>query len=98
MALGDFVRVSKAFLEAFKAADNHTEVDGKSSPTHERRDDERRQLCQDLKVFISSSSMRVYAHQRPRPIKTSFRDGASKMTASDGLSVDLSSFKGCSFV
>jgi len=56
MALGDYVRVTKTFLEAFKASEGHLENTATSDEDKKREDNEVVQLCQDLKAGISPHS------------------------------------------
>jgi glycerol-3-phosphate O-acyltransferase/dihydroxyacetone phosphate acyltransferase len=83
MALGDYVRVTKTFLEAFKTLEDHLEVKDVHGGENKLKDGELAQLCHDLKVRNLPEPMSPLT-AGCRHIRTSYRAGVLKMTAYGG--------------
>lgn len=80
MSLGDFVRVTRTFVEAFKLP----ETEGKEPVRREKEVDDINRLREDLKVTRVSSKKRHPLFTRFHSgIKTNLYTGASRTTASD---------------
>ena len=80
MSLGDFVRVMRTFVEAFKLC----EAKGEKSDQQKREDDDINRLRGDLKVTCTSLHTRLFLFTRIHSgIKISLYTAASRMTASD---------------
>lgn len=95
MTLGDFVRVTRTFVEAFKLS----EAKGEESDQHKREDDEINALRDDLKVTDTSLDKRLLLFTRThRGIKTSLYTGASRTTVFDDHWAGVRSYSGCSSV
>lgn len=78
MSLGDHVRLSRTFLEAFKVA---YEMESKDEDAEEVL-----KLHSDLKVcFHQCRYFLTQYHNYERPIKTSLHNGVSKTIGYDGL-------------
>lgn len=95
MSLGDFVRVMRTFVEAFKLS----EAKGETSDQQEKEDEDINRLRDDLKVAYTSPRKRLLLLTRVcGDIKTSWCIGTSKTTASDDRYVGVRYYSGCSSV
>ena len=95
MSLGDFVRVMRTFVEAFKLP----ETKGEESVQQEKEVDDINRLREDLKVTCASAQKRLLLFTRFHSgIKTNLYIGASRTTASDDRYAGVRQYSGCSFV
>lgn len=93
MTLGDFVRVTRTFVEAFKLS----EAKGEDSDQHKMEDDEINALRDDLKVTSASLEKRLLSFTTShRGIKTSLYTGASRTTVFDDRYAGGRPYFGCS--